>query len=837
MELVHSLYRELRQAVRSLRRAPSFTLIALTTLSLGLGATMAIYSVLDAVVLRPLPYRDAHQLVAVLHPATVPGNGESKWGMSAGGYFQFRALNHTLDDLGGYTTSSAILTGGDNTQPEEVRLARVTATIFTTLRARPYIGTLITAAEDVPGGPRSVVLSYELWRRRFGADRSIVGHTIRLYGTPYEVIGVAEPGLTLPMPGPFASTANLAGFGVDVWMPLQLNPTGPFYNSHQYTGIGRLKLGVTVQQAQADLASITRRFPELVPNAYSDRFMRQYNFRVGVTPLKQEVLGPTVARALWILFGAVGLVLLIACANVANLFLVRMEGTRRETAIRNALGASRSQMALHHLAESLLLTLSAGVIGVVLARWGMPALLAMAPRSIPRLAGVSLQWSAVFVGLGLAVLAGVIFGLAPLARRGDDVSALRDGGRGLMGSRRQQGVRSTLVVGQVALAVVLLAAAGLLVRSFQQLRDVKPGLEPHGVLTFEITLPFSDYNTVERAVAFHHDFSDRLAALPGVTSVGASSMLPLQDYGAGCTVVFREGRPYAADEEPPCVPIPIFTPGYFAAMGITVKGRMPDWKDVGERTQAAVVTRALADRLWPGEDAVGKGIRPGSQGRDEFYRVVGVVPELRAAGLDQPPSEALFVPATMLGPPPHQNGSLNTLVYSVRTSNADPMALLPSIRSLLASMSPQVPIVNPLTMQEVVSRSVAHTTFIMLLLGIAAVMALVLSAVGIYGVISYVVMQQRAEIGIRMALGAQVSQVGGMVVTRSLKLGVLGVGIGLVGALAGTRLLRSLLFDVSPTDPLVLSIVPLVLLAIAAIASFAPARRAARVDPVEAMRG
>lgn len=836
MELVHSLRREVHQALRSLRRSPSFTIIALITLSLGIGATTAIYSVLDAVVLRPLPFRDAGRLVAVLHPATVPGSGESKWGMSSGGYFQFRALNHTLEDLGGYTTGSAILTGSD-VEPEQVRVARVTATIFTTLKARPYLGKLITATEDAPGASPAIVLSNELWRRRFGADRGIVGRTIRLFGEPFQVIGVAEAGLTLPMPGPFASTANLAGFGVDIWMPLQLDPNSPFWNSHQYTGIGRLKPDVTVEQAQADLAAITRRFPELVPNAYSEGFMRQYNFRVGVTQLKEAVLGPTVARSLWILFGAVAIVLLIACANVANLFLVRVEAQRRETAIRTALGASRAQLALHHLAQSLVLTTVAGILGIVLARWGIPAVLAAAPRSIPRLAGVSLHGSAALVALGIALATGLVFGLAPLARSGDDVGTLRDGGRGLAGSRRQRSMRSALVVGQVALAVVLLAAAGLLVRSFQHLREVDPGLDPRGVLTFEMTLPFSEYGTVEEAVAFDQAFSERLAALPGVTTVGASDMLPLQDYGSGCTVVSREGRPFTTDEKTPCVSIPTFLPGYFTAMGITVRGRLPDWSDVGARSQAAVITRALAERLWPGEDPIGKGILPGDRGRGGFYRVAGVIPELRAAGLDEAPTEALFVPATMLGPPPHRSGALNSLVYSVRTSGTAPMSLVPTIRALLSSMNEQVPIVNPRTMQEVVNRSVARTTFIMLLLGIAAAIALVLSAVGIYGVISYVVTQQRAEIGIRMALGARVPQVSGMVMAQSLRLGALGVVIGLAGALAGTRLLQSLLFDVSPTDPLVLSIVPVVLLVLASVASVAPVRRAALVDPVESMRG
>ncbi|HEU4632318.1 MAG TPA: ABC transporter permease [Gemmatimonadaceae bacterium] len=836
MESVHSLRRELRQALRSLRRAPSFTVIALVTLSLGIGATTAIYGVLESVVLRPLPYREADRLVAIRHPATVPGTGESLWGMSAGGYFQFRALNHTLADLGGFTTGTAIL-GGDGGTPEQLRVAQVTAPIFTTLRARPYLGRLIGAAEDAPDAAPTVVLSYELWQRRFGGDRAILGRSIELGGGRYQVIGVAEPGLTLPMPGPFASTADLAGFGVDLWLPLQLDPAGPFWNSHQYTGIGRLKPGVTAEQAQTELATITARFAELVPNAYSERFLRQFDFRVAVTPLAEAVLGPTVARSLWILFGAVGLVLLVACANVANLFLVRLEARRREGAIRTALGATRARLARHHLTESLVLTLGAGVAGLALARWGLPALLAVAPRSLPRITGVSLHWTAVLFDLGLAVVAGVVFGLVPLLRRDEALGTLRDGGRGLVGSRRQHAVRGALVVGQMALAVVLLAAAGLLMRSFAQLRRVDPGLDATGVLTFTVTLPRGEYATVEQAVAFHQAFSERLAALPGVTAVGASDRLPLQDYGAGCTSVGREGRPFGPDEQPPCVATPTFTPGYFTAMGITVQGRMPDWRDVGARTQAAVVTRALADRLWPGEDPIGQGILPGDRGRGGYYRVVGVIPELRAAGLDEPPTEAVFVPATMLGPPPHESGALNTLVYSVRATGDDPLALLPAIRTLLTSMDAQVPIVNPRTMAAVVSRSVARTTFVMLLLGIAAGLALVLSAVGMYGVISYIVAQQRAEIGIRMALGARVAQVSGRVVARSLRLGALGAAIGLVGALLGTRLLQSLLFGVSPTDPLVLSTVPLALLAVAAVASFAPARRAARVDPAETMRG
>ncbi len=649
------------------------------------------------------------------------------------------------------------------------------------------------------------------------------------------MIGVAEPRLTLPMPGPFASTANLAGFGIDMWEPLRLNPAGPFYNSHQYTGIARLKPGVTPDDAQRDLAAITRRFPEIYPNVYSPGFMKQYNFRVGVTLLKAEVLGPTVARSLWILFGAVGLVLLIACANIANLFLVRMETRRRETAIRAALGATRGDMAAHFLAESLLLTVTAGVVGLAVARWGVPGLLAVAPRNIPRLSTASLSWSAVALGLALSVAAGIAFGILPLFRRAVDVATLREGGRGQSHSRRQRRARTALVVGQVALAVVLISAAGLLVRSFRHLLDVKPGLDPTGVLTFEIGLPYTTYTTMEQAAAFHHDLQERIAALPGVTAVGAASDLPLQDYGNGCTVVFREGRPYVDNEQTPCVYTPRFTPGFFGAMGITVTGRAPDWSDVGASTQAAVVTQALANRLWPGENPVGKGI--GSNGSDSnvWYRVAGVIPELRAAGLDQPPSEAVFYPATSLRPNDRQ-GQLTAMVYAVRTSLPDPTSLLPQVRRVVADMNAQVPLANPRLMSEVVARSMAYTSFIMLLLVLAGGMALLLSAVGIYGVISYVVSQQRADIGLRMALGAQRTQVSRQVVVQSVSIAVVGTFIGVLAAVAGTRLLRSLLFGVSPTDPLALAVAPSLLLAIAALASLAPALRASRIDPVEAMR-
>ena len=836
MRLLEQVARELRHATRVLLRTPAFSAIAFVTLALGIGATAAIYSVLDGIVLRPLPYRNADRLVSILHPATVPGNGESKWGLSLGGYFYFKDHNHSFADLGGYRTGSLVVYGDQNA--EQARVAIVSASIFTTLGARPAIGRLFSAADDDPGpdpkaqegnGPKVAILSYEYWQRRFGGDRKVIGTMLRTAAGSRQIVGVAEPGLSLPLPGPFASTSDLASFGVDVWLPLQLNPRATPYNSHQYSGIGRLKPGVTAEVAQRDLANLMRDFPAQMPTAYSERFMREFNFRIGVTPLRDAVLGPTLARSLWILFGAVGVVLLIACANVANLFLVRMEARRRESAVRTALGASRGQMAMFYLAESLTLSLVAGAAGIGIAWAGLRLLVRAAPTDIPRLATVGLSWHAVALVAVLAVAAGLVFGLLPVLRSSVDVSTLREGGRGLTASPRQRAARNGLVIVQVALGLVLLAAAGLMLRSFAHLRSVKTGLDPRGVLTFEAILPYSEFENAPAVAAFEREFAQRVSALPGVVRVGATTSLPLQDFGSGCNGVAREDRPYTADEKGACVPPPPMLPGYLESLGIKVRGRTPTWSDVDEKDSlptVAVVTQALAQHLWPGEDVIGKGISTGGRwGRAQYWRIIGVIPELRARGLDQPPTEAVF-PVEIS----------RDLTWTVKTSRDDPMSLMPTVRRILLDMNPRVPVVNPRTMSDVVARSIARTSFLMMLLAIASTIALVLSAVGIYGVISYLVTQRRPEIGVRIALGARTPQVVSLVLGHAMRLAAIGVAIGLVGALVGTRVLRSLLFDVSPTDPVVLAGTCIVLVAIGAVASIAPARRAAGIDPVEAMR-
>ncbi len=828
-----SLWRESRLAVRALGRNRAFSLIAFTTLALGLGATMAMYAVLDTVVLRPLPYPDADRLVSVLHPATVPGSGERRWGISPGGYFQFRENARTVSDFGIYRNfTMTVMSGGD---AEPARVASITHDIFDAFRARAELGRLIEADDDVPGGPQVVVLSHEYHQRRFGGDPKIVGSTINTADGSYQVIGVTAPGLTLPMPGPFADALNLAGFGVDLWVPMRLDPAGPFWNNHPNVGIARLKEGVTVDDATRDLAGILARFPETLSNAYSKGFLDQYAFRVEASPLRDSVLGRTVPRILWMLFAAVLIVLAIAAANVGNLFLVRGEGRRREAALRRALGAERSHMAAHHLAESLTICVASALAGVALAAGALRIVVALAPTNVPRLASVSLGWSTVLVGLGIALALGVILGVVPMLRTKGAAGALRDGGRGLSAAPAPRAVRAALVAGQLALTIVLLAGAGLMLRTSEELRNVEAGFDPSNTLVFDVSLPFNEIDTRAKAIPVHEQLQQRLRALPGVVAVGAGA-LPLQDFGTGCTVVWRENRPYDVGEQTPCLAGAVVLPGYFEALGIDVKGHLPTWNDVQKRTQPLVITRAAAERLWPGEDPIGKGINSNGQAYGKWFRVVGVIESIRLEALDQAPTEAAFYPATGLEEG-GRSGTLNDLTIIVRTDGTDPLSLVPAARQIVRELNPGAPFVGPRLMTDVVAGSVARTSFIVTLLGLAALMALVLSAVGTYGVISYLVTQRRVEIGIRMALGASVPRVVGMVVLQTARIAAVGLVVGIAGAFAGTRLLTSFLYGVQAGDPTVFTAASALLLIVIAFASLAPARRAARVAPVEAMRG
>jgi putative ABC transport system permease protein len=832
MDIVDVIRREARQSVRALLRAPAFSLVAVATLALGIGATAAIFAVLDGVVLRPLPYPAPDRLVSIAHPVSGTTVTAGRWGVSPGGYFFFRREAHTLAESGIYTTAFMSVQAADGSA--RVSAAQITSSLFSVLGSRAAVGRLLSAQDDVPNSATVAVLGYGFWQRGFGGDRSIVGKTINIEGHAVQVVGIAAKDVNLPMPSAFDSQADVSGFSVDVWVPLQLDPAARPINTHPYSMIARLAPTATAADAQSELATLTTRLPDVAPSAYSKGFMRQYHFGMAVTPLQAEVVGAT-ARVLWVVFGAVALVLIMAAANVANLFLVRLEAHRREAAVRAALGAGRAHLAVHYLSESLLLTMIAGALGMVVAWGALRVFIGTAPASIPRLASVSIGWPTVVFAAALSIALGIVFGLVPMmARRDVDIATLREGGRGLMSSRATRFVRDALIVGQMTLALMLLAAAGLMLRTMDQLRHVKPGFDPRNAVTMHVHAPWSRYPGWEPAAALQRSLQERVAAVPGVRSVGAGSIVPLVSFGF-CSLIFAEDRPLAAGQEPPCLKVGEVAPGYFEALGLTVQGRTLEWHDLDAATGAVVVTRAFANKFWPGENPIGRGVKGNGQ-LPPYYRVVGVADDIRGEGLEKPPVEAVFFP---IKPFSDKAGLWNPpldMDLVVRTSGQDPASVVPAVRQAIASLDPALSVDRIQTMTSVVDHSMARVSFILVLLSIAAGMALVLSAVGTYGVIAYLVTQRRSEIGLRMALGARASQVTGLVVGHSVRLALLGALMGTVAGLATTRLLVSLLYGVQATDPMTFIVSAGFLLVVALAASMAPARRAARVDPVDALR-
>lgn len=818
MELFDTIRRETRHSLRSLGRAPLFTAVAVLTLGLGVGATTAVFVLLNSIVLRPLPYPDPDRLVQLWH--AVPRVGpEDRWGNAVASYFHYADGNRSFEALGAYTTGMPSLSGDG--EAERVAAAIVTPSVLEVLGIGTVQGRSFTEEEALPGAEPVVLLSHELWHARYGGDPSIIGRTIDVNAQPATVLGIVEPGATLP------------SHDTRLWLALRLDRDARPVNSHFLGVFGRLRPGVTVDMAQADLQRVANRFPELMPEAYSEGFINTTGFHPLVTTVRSEVLG-RIDRVLWMLLGAVSLVLLIACANVANLFMVRAETRRREQTVRAALGAERAHFAVHYLTESTLIAVAAGLAGVLLAWGGVELLVSLSPVDVPRLHDVALGGAGAAFAFIVALLMAVLFGGAQLLRR-PDFGELRESGRGMTASRRRQFARGTLVVVQVGLALVLLAAGGLMLRSFVNLNGVRAGVDVENVLTFGAFTPAARYPDRDAVLQFQRQLVERIEALPGVERVAATSRTPLSG-ASGCSYTTVEGHVYTADERPPCMPNVFVLPGYFEAMGIPVTGRGFTWADVDARAGVAVVSRAFADRMWPGEDPIGKGVISFEDG-PPWYRVVGVADDVRSDGLDEPPIQSVYFPPVPMegaccGP------SLGGLTFVVRSATSDPSTHAAAIRRIVAELDPEVPIASMRTMRDIVTASpaMARVSFTMMLLGVAAGMALFLSAVGLYGVIAYLVGRRRAEIGVRMALGARVSEVARLVVLQSLRLAGLGVIVGVVAALLTTGLLRSLLFEVRPADPLTLAGVSALLLLVALLASLLPARRAARTDPVEALR-
>lgn len=814
--------REGKHAIRALLRAPSFTIMTIVTLALGIGAATAIFSILDAVVLRPLPYPHGDRLVALSSP--VPGVKASPvWGLARHEMFYFKQASRSLEDLAVYRTDLATVRGdGGEHQAERVPTALVSASTFGVLGIVPERGRLLVPDDNKPELFTVGLLSHGFWIRRFGGDPAIVGKTIDVTGFPVSIVGVLPP------------SAQLPDLKIDLWLPLHVDPAMAPLNNHTYAAIGRLRPGVSADVAQRELASLTSRFPETFPNVYSDAFMRRTGFTTLVRPLRDEVVGELVTKALWILFGSVAVVLLIAAANVANLFLVRLEARRLEVSVRSALGASRADLAWHYLAESLVLC-GAAALGAVGVSWAaLRLLVVLAPSNLPRLDEVHLSWASIAFCAGCALIAGVVLGTLPLARSRADLSLLREGGRGATGSPRRLASRNVLVVSQVALALVLLCASGLLVRSLRNLRAVQPGFDPANVLTMSLSLPYASYQSYQKASAFYEQLTARVRAVPGVQAVGLGGALPLAGE-EGCTGAVID-KPGPSGERGDCVPMMQVTPGYFAALRIPLRGSAPTWGETNQGGAGAVVSGAFSDRFWPNEGAIGHGVRC-CNAQGAFYRITGVTGPVRTNGLDRSPGQVVYFPIIPFAKNPGMEDVPTFMHMVVRTAASDAAGVVPAIRRIVTELDPQVPVTDVQPMEALLAKSLARRSFTMMLLAAAAGLALLLSAVGIYGVISYVVAQRRGEIGIRMALGARAGEVRGLVVKQSLALAGVGVAIGLVIALATTRVLGSLLFGVSPTDPLVLLGATLILVLLAALASYAPARRASRVDPAEVMRG
>ncbi|HSM60535.1 MAG TPA: ABC transporter permease, partial [Longimicrobiales bacterium] len=675
------------------------------------------------------------------------------------------------------------------------------------------------AGDDRPGAEPVAVLSHAVWEQSFGSDPAVVGSLQELDGVRRRVVGVMPPGFSFPE-------------GASVWVPLEIDPVEPDPGAFSWLGIGRLRPGETPASAQADMAELLRRFAEANPDELSPEVLEQAGLVPDARPLK-ELYVQDMARALWVLLGTVGFVLLIAVANVANLFLVRAEARMREQAVRTALGASRRDMVRLYLAESVALATGGGILGLGLATAGVRGLLAIAPVAVPRSTEIGIDGSVLAFTAVVSVLSGLLFGLFPVLgyARDDLSSALREGGRSATAGRKRHRARGALVVSQIALALVLLVGSGLMARSFLALRSVDPGFDAQGRLAFRVSLPSAEYPDAEAGALLHARLLERMAAVPGVESVALASALPLEET-KNASPMESEDRPIPENELGPVIDRRLVSPGYFGTMGIGLEGRELTREDRADGTRAVVVSRALARLLWPGESALGRRLRP--QGvEDGWWEVVGVADDVHFESLGAEPAPLLYVPMVS-GHTAEPTPSRSFQVVLKVAGN--PVSFTAAAAEALGEVDPRLPMVEPRAVEGIVRDAMAATSFTVVLLGIAAAIALVLGTVGIYGVISYVVSRRTAEIGVRMALGAPAARVLREVVGQGATLASAGIAVGLLGAWGVSRVLSSLLYGVTATDPLTFAGTAALLVLVALLASWIPARRASRIDPVEALR-
>ena len=818
-----SLLQELQQGARRLWRSPAFTAATVLTLALAIGANAAIFAVVERVVVNPLPYPESDRLMTLDHGSVVL-KVASGIETTPGLYLIYKNRSQSLESAAIWSMQDRTLLGRG--EPERLPTSNTTPSLAAVLRVQPAVGRWFTDEEGRPGGPKAVVLSHGLWTRRFGRSPAVIGESIVLDGQPFEVIGVMPATFAFPFPR------------VEAWTTYQVDESMGF-GLFGWPGVARLRDGVSLETARAELQGLIAGMAEAYPD--DPRAIGNVNTRltfVGV-PLKTRELG-NIARALWIVLGAVGVVLLVACANVANLFLVRTELRQREVAVRRALGASAAGLGRFFLTESVLLAIAGGALGTLIA-WAALQVLVAAGPNLPRLHEIRLHPITIaYVGI-VSLAIGVVFGLLPLWR-GSSTAALHESGRGNTATRQRHLARHLLLGAQVAMALMLLVGSGLMVRSFLNLRAIDPGFNPASTLRFSVGLPPQQYGTLESSVAAHQAIIERMAALPGVTGAAGTTCLPLS-MGCNGNTLLVEGEEYPPGTLPPLSLFRAVSGGYFETMGMRIlRGRTIDRGDVDRREPVAVISQALARTIFKGQDPIGKRVAsnqpPPKMGAPRtlvWLTVVGIVTDIPVQALNEAPRPMLYMPLSHGSPRPGILPNLSYLHFVVRTATP-PEDLVSAARAAVQQVDPDLAISQVGTLQELVDRASAQMTFTMVLLAIAASISLFLGVIGIYGVTSYIVSQRTAEIGVRLALGAEPAGITRQIVMQGGVVSLIGIGIGLIGAFAGSQLIASVLYGVNPRDPMVFAMMAIVLQLVAVIACWLPARRAAALNPTIALR-
>ena len=825
---LEELFADLSFGLRMLRKNPGFTAVGLLTIAIGIGANAAVFSVVNSVLLKPLNYPNAEELVALHQIAPgAAGLADFRDGLllSPSMYFTYAEQNRTFQSLGVWISGTANVTG--LAEPEQVRTVEVSDGVLEALGTPPIVGRWLSAADQIPHGPERVMLGYGYWQRRFGGDRGVIGRNITVDSRPKEIVGVMPKGF------------QLVDADFDVVRPLAFERGKVILAGFGFHGIAQLKPGATIAEADADITRILPIWMDSWSNGpgTNSHIYETWKITPTIRPLKQEVIG-NVGEMLWVVMGTIGLVMLIACANVANLLLVRVEARQQELAVRGALGAGWARIVRGLLVESVLLGLMGGALGVCLAYWGVRFLVVIGPAHLPRLNEISIDARTLGFTLLLSVLSSLLFGLIPALKYAGPRTSLALGstGRTISANRERHRARNLLVVVQMAMAVVLLVSAGLMIRTFESLRTVDPGFTdaPHLQL-MRISIPETQVAEPERVTRTQNEIAEKLQAIPGVKSVGFASEMPMEGYDSDWDAIYAQDQTYSEGEIPPLRLYKHVSPGFFESSGTRIiAGRELTWSEVYGRRPVVMVSENLAREMWGAPSAaIGKRLR--ELPNTPWYEVIGVVQDVRENGVQEKEPEIVYW-SSWVGDPHDAGYAWRTVTFVIRSDRAGTQSFLNEVRQAVWSVNSNLPLASVRTMREVYDKSVARTSFTLVMLGIAGAMAMALGMIGIYGVISYTVSQRRREIGIRLALGAQRGDVLKMFLRQGAKLALLGVAIGFCAAFGLTRLIRDLLFGVTTYDPVTFAAVGILLFIVTLLACYLPARRAMLVDPIVALR-